>query len=620
MNNSELSTVMPLPSLAPQPMEAAELIVLYLEQLDIDYVFGIPGGAIEPIYNALAKSARREGGIKPVQACHESAAAYMADGYHRESGKLGVCIATSGPGATNLITGVACAYDNNIPMLVITGQPAIPSFGKNALQESACTGVNVVGMFRHCTRYNSLISHEDQLETKLIHAIISAFQAPQGPVHLSIPVDILRAKVSCNNLGDRVKRQLNIQNTTCDMFSVQELEQEFIQSAQRNEQPLFFIGRGAASAIDSILALVELTGAKFITTPDAKGLINCRHHAYRGVFGLGGHVSATLTLQHHTKNIIAIGTDFSEFTSAGWSAALMNDHLIHVDSNCDNMRQTPMAKLHVLGNVKYICEKVVERLVTEGFKPKTEMRKCFSGANPNIIVEDYNKYQSNESPIKPQRLMRELSERFPAHTRYVADAGNSMMWAPHYLQKKCARTENARLKHSRAPLKGVYEDLRSPSANWLRVTMNFAPMGWAIGASVGIAAANPNNPVVCITGDGSYLMSGQEITVAARLKLPVIFVILNDSVYGMVMHGQRLAKAEPVAYELPKVNYALIANAMGINSYIVNSVEDFQALDIAAITKRQGPTLLDVRVDKEEVPPMVMRLKTLGTVDEGAAL
>src|SRR6185369_2860841 len=172
--------------------QVADLIVSYLEQMGVEYVFGIPGGAIEPLYNALARSSRR-GGPRPVVARHEAGAAFMADGYARETGRIGVCCATSGPGATNLITGVACAFDNGIPMLVITGQPSLPSFGKRALQESACTGINTLGMFRHCTRYNSLISHPEQIESKLITALQRAVRAPRGPVHLSIPLDIMKS-------------------------------------------------------------------------------------------------------------------------------------------------------------------------------------------------------------------------------------------------------------------------------------------------------------------------------------------------------------------------------------------------------------------------------------------
>src|SRR5574340_1468484 len=147
----------------PQPMEAVDLLVAYLEQIGIEYVFGVPGGAIEPLYNALARSARR-GGPRPVVARHETGAAFMADGYARETGKIGVCCATSGPGATNLITGVACAYENEIPMLVITGQPSLHLLGRGALQESSGAGIDTVAMFRICTRYSALISHPDQIE------------------------------------------------------------------------------------------------------------------------------------------------------------------------------------------------------------------------------------------------------------------------------------------------------------------------------------------------------------------------------------------------------------------------------------------------------------------------
>jgi len=190
------------------------------------------------------------------------------------------------------------------------------------------------------------------------------------------------------------------------------------------------------------------------------------------------------------------------------------------------------------------------------------------------------------------------------------------MWAPHYLTRNCSR----RLDNGLARQGRSAQDGRSKVDNWLRVTMNFAPMGWAIGAAVGIARANPKCPVVCITGDGSYLMSGQEITVAAREGLPVIYVILNDSVYGMVMHGQRLAKAEPIAFELPKVNFAELARALGVASYVIESPKQFEDLDIKLLTHRAGPTLLDVRIDREEVPPMIARLQTLGSVDEGVML
>src|SRR6185436_8611162 len=157
-------------------------------------------------------------------------------------------------------------------------------------------------------------------------------------------------------------------------------------------------------------------------------------------------------------------------------------------------------------------------------------------------------------------------------------------------------------------------DERRRGSGWLRVTMDFAPMGWAIGASIGIARANPATSVVCLTGDGSYLMNGQEITVAAQENLSVLFVILNDAALGMVKHGQRLAGAEPIAFELPKVDFHLLAQSMGIPGHVVHSPEELAALDLDAMLRRRGPTLLDVRIDGEEIPPMGLRMKTLGSL------
>ncbi|MGR9107584.1 MAG: thiamine pyrophosphate-binding protein, partial [Gammaproteobacteria bacterium] len=157
--------------------ENGDLILYTLEKIGVEYLFGIPGGAIEPLYNALARSQAR-GGIRSVIARHETGAAFMADGYTRESGIMGVCCSTTGPGATNLLTGVASAYENEIPMLVITAQTPLHTFGRCALQESSCTSVNTIGMFQFCTRYNSLVSHPAQLEHKLNAAIRTAHRPP----------------------------------------------------------------------------------------------------------------------------------------------------------------------------------------------------------------------------------------------------------------------------------------------------------------------------------------------------------------------------------------------------------------------------------------------------------
>lgn len=593
--------------------DSADLIIDCLQALGVEYVFGVPGGAIEPIYNALARSGRR-GGPQSVVARNESGAAYMADGYARETGRLGVCIATSGPGATNLITGVACAYDNNVPMLVITGQPPIHSFGKGALQESSCTGVNTVGMFRHCTRYNSLVSHADQLSTKLFNAVMQAQRAPHGPSHLSIPVDILRQPLAVGTEAASFAALLNQAPALVDTLATERLAR-LLAEARR---PVWLIGDGCGEAMPALMQLVQATRGLFITTPDGKGFVNARHPQYRGVFGFGGHDSARALLASEPDLVIALGTGFGEFSSGGWSASLLNSRLVHVDSCDDNLMRSPMARLHVRGRIRSVCEHLIPLLA-----PRVEASNVLPFQHPQQAQAAYEAmveapralHDSSPGPVKPQRLVATLGERCPPHTRFVADAGNSAAWSVHYLAPRDRRRgHDGAAAAPAAPSRGAAtHDQRTSRASWLRVTMDFAPMGWAIGSAVGIALGNPRCPVVCLTGDGSYLMNGQEITVAAELGLPVLYVVLNDSALGMVKHGQRLAGAEPIGFQLPTIDYAAMVAAMGIPGHVIRTAADLDALDFDALLSRRGPTLLDVRIDGDEVPPINVRMKTLGT-------
>ncbi len=564
-------------------MEAADLLVAYLEQIGIEYVFGVPGGAIEPLYNALARSERR-GGPRPVVARHEAGAAFMADGYARETGKIGVCCATSGPGATNLITGVACAYENEIPMLVITGQPSLHLLGKGAMQESAgLGGIDTVGMFRSCTHYSALVSHPDQLERQLTNALLGAYQPTPGPVHLSIPVDVQRSQMKSVPAYDLA--HLLRPTSPVDDAAVRELQ---AQLAQAN-RVVVLIGSGCGEAIDLVIELVERMGAVFVVTPDAKGFISPRHPSYLGVFGFAGHMSAIEAMEDRDVDLIlAMGTDIGEFTSNGWCESLLNDRLVHIDSCEAHLTRSPMARLHVRGRIRLVLERVLRTLRRDGTKEisvgeKRRFRK--------ISVDDPYKSALRSAPIKPQYLMRELGWRSPPDTRFLVDTGNSIAWAIHHL--------------------GMHD--HQPSAGgWMRLTMNFAPMGWAIGGAVGTALANRAVPVVCITGDGSLLMNGQEMTVALTEKLSVVFVILNDAALGMVKHGQRLAGAEQIGFELPPADFRLMAESMGIPGHVIRTAEDFDNLDLDAILCHPGPTVLDVRVDREEVPPMELRVRTLG--------
>lgn len=611
--------------LAQSKYELGDLLVSYLEQLGIEYVFGVPGGPIEPLYNALARSERR-GGPRAVIARHETGAAFMADGYARNSGKLGVCCGTVGPGTTNLITGVASAHDNHTPMLVITAQTSLANFGKGATQESADTGINTVAMFSHCTHYSSLISHVDQFEQKLVSAVTAATKAPNGPAHLSVPLDVMRSPSGIASPSYDL-RKLIWQSELVDNESITMLVKKLISS----KNAVFLIGEGASAAIDNILTIALMLDVSLVTTPHGKGLISPYHPQFSGVIGFCGHKSAmNLINSDDVDLIVAIGTSLQETATNAWTVVKsIGERMIHVDDSEANLMRSPLAQLHVQGNINKTFIQVLEKLRVNstlvGVNETSQQSAInFSklvniGNAPRLLLEqeEIEKTRSNATPIKPQRLMNLLPKLFPAGTRYLCDSGNSMAWSIHYLHPHDRRVGNRRDTFEIDSLDQTTRrsGRRETSGGIFWTCLEFGSMGWAIGSSIGTALACPTTPTVCITGDGSMLMSGGDVTVALQENLNIVFIVLNDSEYGMVKHGQRLGSGESIGFTLPNVDFVEWGKSMGISGYSIHSPEDLEKLDIAKILSDSGPKIFDVYVDSEEVPPIKNRLQALGTVD-----
>lgn len=577
----------------------ADLIIEYLKVLDVDFVFGVPGGAIEPLYNALARKADVKGYPQIIVARHEAGAAFMAEGYARETGKLGVCCATTGPGSTNLLTGVASAYADNVAMLVITAQTPLPKFGRNALQESSCTAIDTVAIFRHCTHYSTLISHTEQITPKLTAAIMAANRTPNGPAHISIPSDILRQTVKpiAPARIDRI-----VQNFT---LTDNEAVEKLTDMLSNSWRVALFLGKGCGPAIDEILAFSDLTHAPIVTGPAGKRWLDGFHKRNRGVYGFAGHQSAQETMEDDDIDLfLAIGTPITELGTGGWHSNLLNKKLVHIDSTIEHFSRTPMAIHHVCGDLRAIFNQLNTNL-QQGIKwgrswgsvdpiqQKFEEKKVnYATHGYQITLNEPNKCFSNSIPLKPQRVVSELARNVPLNFRLHIDAGNAWAWFTHYYHKRSVQ--------------GYYH-----------ISMGFGSMGWAIGAAVG-TCFGCKQPSICITGDGSYLMSGQEITVALQHNLPVIYVILNDSVLGMVKHGQKLGGAEEVGFELPCINYAKMAEAMHIEGIEINTPAELIEIDWQRLGNKKGPTLIDLHIDPDEIPPMGQRVKGLADKNESA--
>lgn len=574
------------PILMVKEMTLSDMIVSYLEQLGVEYVFSVPGSPIGPLYNALLRSEKR-GGPRSLLSRHEAGSAFMADGYARKAGKIGVCCSTTGPGATNLITGLASAYADHVPLLAITTQTTLQDFGFGAFQESSADVTDVVGMFQYCTRYNTLISHANQLERKLVAALTKAFQHPKGPVHLSIPVDILRTSWEGDISFPNLERLLNRPESMIDLEAVERLYGKLENVLREEQRVVVVVGHDCGGASEEIIRFAEILNAQIVTTQRGKSWINPYHSLARGVFGFAGHVSAREALTDKSVGLVlAAGTNLNEWSTGGWDHALLNDKLVHIHNTKAFFHRSPHSNLQIFGTISRIFQELVFRFEKMIPRDRTDSSSNPSEKRPYVpsqikVQSSEEEWESNSTePIKPQKLIRDIVQRFPSETRFLIDNSNSVPWSIHYFFSQ--RPENYHL------------------------SIGFASMGWAIGASVGMSLANRNRPVVCFTGDGCYLMSGQEITVAVAEYLPIIFVVSNDQAYGMIKHVHRLTGTERIDLSIPQVDFSMMAESVGAMAYTIRNDEDLSKVDFQVLCERKGPTLLDVHIDPEETPPLGM--------------
>jgi acetolactate synthase-1/2/3 large subunit len=541
-------------------MTKSDLIVEYLEQFGVEYVFGVPGSPLGPLFDALARSEKR-GGPRLILARHEAGAAFMADGYARESGRIGVCCSTTGPGATNLITGVAGAHAEQTPMLVITSQTRITDFSFGSFQDSSADGVDIMAMFASCTRYNSMVTHPNQLEKKLAAALTVALGNPKGPAHLSIPVDIFAAEASGPACHRGLHTLLTADETIVDNCALERLTGEIITVLGNGGRIALLVGHNAIGAGDLITRCAELTGADIVTTPRGKPAINPYHPHARGVFGCSGHASARQALADtRVELILTVGSNLAEWETSTWDPLLMGNRMVHIDNDRRNFNRSPMARLHLFGGIGTIFEQLNSRLemLRRSGNLAVTMPAQGSAAEQSGYVPPWIKVSqpdccapaANGELLKAPRVYVELIRRLPRETRFFIDNSNSVPWSIHYFFH--------------------------PRPEALQLSIEFATMAWAVGAAVGGAFANRKAPSVCIAGDGCYLMSAQEITVAVEQRLPVIFVVLNDQAYGLIRHAHRIHGSEAVDFSIPQVDFAMMARSTGAQAHTIRCGADFE--------------------------------------------
>lgn len=546
----------------------ADGLVGALYEAGIDTYFGVPGGAIEPLFNALAR-ARDRGRARVIATRSEAGAGFAADGYFRACGRIAVCTGTTGPGISNMLTAVINAHADRVPLLVISPQVGLAKHGRGACQDSSHDGYDVVRLLEPATVYSSEVTHPDQLPHKLHRALSRALSEPRGPVHLSIPSDILAGAVPKAPLRMSAAQWPPQQRSAVPVGALDALWSA-LQAARR---PVFYAGDDAGPEAQRLFEIAAAVDGAVITSPAGKRWVSHQAPRYRGVLGFSGHATALEALRA-ADLVVAVGATFDELSTNAWTA-LPTAPTFVIDSHASFAYRVPHAQPILVEPgvaLQWLAAKAPAPVPSQ-HAVETKRRERLTG--------------DRRGPVHPSDLMHWLSATLPDSVVVHVDTGNGFSWST--------------------------RDMIRRSVDTYRVAMGLSTMCWAIGAAIGAAVASGER-TVCIAGDGAFLMSSLELCAAVQENLPVTYVVLNDAGFGMVKHGQRLAKAPSIAHATGDVRFDMIAQGLGAAAFRVESYAD-----LARIPRRffessdAGPCLIDVVIDAEAVPPMMDRVVGLAS-------
>lgn len=570
----------------------AEHVIEQLENEGVDTVFGIPGGNVSPFLGVLRGHPR----MRFVIACHEGGAAFMADGYARASGKLGVCLVTAGPGATNALTGVAAAHLDGVPVLAISGQVPTDRFGLAAMQESTDEGgVNTVEVFRPATKYSTTIVDPKSFPRLFSRALTVAQSAPRGAVHLSFPTNVGRGEVD-----EQADVQTPLRPLAPRPAVTAEVEETFRLLAGA-ERPLVYLGAGARDAMttmgEAFEAFAERYAIPVVTSLRGKGSFAEDTEMALGVMGMGGSPRAERWLEDGVDVLVVVGSRLGEWSSNSFSRKLRGSRaVVQVDLNPATIGQLVPATLPVVADAHAFLGGLLEHARGKG-QPDAARVALRRSAVLSLRAEvprvlEPLKHTCECVPLKPQRVMAELNTALRGETDLYVDIGNCTGWAAHSLRIA-------------APVRSFF-------------ACGFTTMGWSIGAVIGGKLARPERSAIALVGDGAFLMNGVELNTAARHGVAAVYVVLNDNYLGMVNHGEHAQTGRPLGdsfYSLGNPDLVKFAESLGAAALRVERPGQLQKLLPAVLASAEAerrPHVLVVRVDPREVPPYGDRFRAVG--------
>ena len=539
-------------------MTGSDIFVEVLIEQGVDTLFGYPGGAVLNLYDALYKNQHR---INHVMTAHEQGAAHAADGYARATGKVGVCLATSGPGATNLVTGIATAYMDSIPMVAFTGNVATSGLGKDSFQE-----VYIAGITMPITKHNFVVDRVEDLADVMRQAFEIAQTGRKGPVLVDIPKDVSAAL--CEYIPAQPAKDQFV--TEIDEGALERVA-ALINEAER---PVVYYGGGvvASEAGEELRRLIEKAEIPATYTIMAAGVLGYQEPLNLGMIGMHGLLTTNMAIDN-ADLVLAIGTRFSDRVALNPGKFAKKAKIVHVDIDMSEVHKNVRVDEYMIGLVKDILTALLPK-VEEKRHPQW-MEQIRQWQLQDYVPED------SDVVLKPHQIIDMICQKAGTDAIYVTDVGQHQMWSAQFIHHVGSR-------------------------NFL-TSGGLGTMGYGYGAALGAQVACPEKPVIHITGDGSFHMNMNEACTAVSYNLPVITVIFNNAVLGMVRQWQAAFYEKRYSSTDPhrKTDYVKVIDGFGGRGFRCTNLQEL-SVALGEAMKRTGPVWIECVMDKDErVLPMI---------------
>ena len=539
-------------------LNGSEILIECLKEQGVDTVFGYPGGAILNVYDELYKHSNE---IKHILTSHEQGASHAADGYARATGKVGVCFATSGPGATNLVTGIATEFMDSIPIVAITCNVGVPLLGKDSFQE-----IDITGITMPITKYNFIVKDVNELAKTIRKAFAIAQSGRPGPVLIDIPKDVTA------NMAEYEPMKIEPVKKYKKDICMEDVEQA-LQMIREAQKPYIFVGGGAilSDASEELRAFVEKVQAPVCDTLMGKGAFPGTDELYTGMLGMHGTKTSNFGVSG-CDLLIVIGARFSDRVTGNAKRFAEKAKILQIDIDVAEMNKNVMIDCGVVGDIKEVLTLINERL------PKQNHDEWI-----RKIQEYKQKYPLTYHPdiLTGPFVVEEIYRQTKGEALIVTEVGQHQMWAAQYYKYTKPRT--------------------------LLTSGGLGTMGYGLGASIGAKMGCPEKTVVNIAGDGCFRMNMNEIATAARYQIPIIQVVINNHVLGMVRQWQNLFYGQRYSATVlnDAVDFVKLSEAMGAKAIRATTKKDFEAAFQSALAC-DGPFVIDCQIDcDDKVWPMV---------------